>query len=63
MAETGLGAGRNNVVATDAELIATGTTRSQPAGVDRDRVQPVQFRDIPFLAEIRDRLSPQGAAP
>lgn len=43
-------------VATERELIATGTTHPQPAGVAWDVVAPDQYRDIPFLVDLRDRI-------
>lgn len=44
-------------VATESELIITGNTAPRPSGVHWDRVQPDQYRSIPFLAELRDRLA------
>lgn len=51
-------------VATERELIATETSHPQPKGVDWSMVQPDQFRDIPFLAALRDRIAARtgGAA-
>ena len=43
-----------NYVATEPELIETGTTPLQPAGVDWNKVRPDQFEDIPFLRALRD---------
>jgi 5-formyltetrahydrofolate cyclo-ligase len=43
-------------IATERELIDTKTTIGQPKGVDWDRVQPDQYKDIPFLKELRIRL-------
>jgi 5-formyltetrahydrofolate cyclo-ligase len=43
-------------IATEAELIDTRTTLAQPAGVDWAQVQPDQYANIPFLAELRARL-------
>lgn len=43
-------------VATEAELIVTGNSTRGPRGVDWDRVQPDQYRSIPFLNELRRRL-------
>ena len=43
-------------VATELELIKTGNRDRRPGGVDWDRVQPDQYRDIPFLAELRQRM-------
>ena len=43
-------------VATEAGLIVTDSRHPQPKGVDWAMVQPDQFRDIPFLAALRDRI-------
>lgn len=43
-------------VATERELIVTGTTHAQPAGVYWEAVAPDQYRDIPFLLDLRDRI-------
>ncbi len=43
-------------VATESELIVTGNTTPRPTGVHWDRVQPDQYRSIPFLHELRKRL-------
>ncbi len=43
-------------VATEKELIVTGTRHPQPTGVAWDVVQPDQYRDIPFLADLRARI-------
>lgn len=43
-------------IATEAELVVTGTNLDQPRGVDWERVQPDQYRNIPFLAALRDKL-------
>ena len=43
-------------VATEAELIITGSEAARPSGVDWDRVRPDQFETIPFLADLRDRM-------
>jgi hypothetical protein len=32
----------------------------QPEGVDWDKVLPEQYRDIPFLAGLRDKLLKRG---
>ncbi|SNT28905.1 5-formyltetrahydrofolate cyclo-ligase [Tropicimonas sediminicola] len=45
------------MIATEAELIRVPPAGCVPAGVDWDLVQPDQFRDIPFLAALRDRLA------
>ncbi|MBU2959344.1 5-formyltetrahydrofolate cyclo-ligase [Citreicella sp. C3M06] len=44
------------MIATEAELIRVPPSDIVPAGVDWDMIQPDQFRDIPFLATLRDRL-------
>jgi len=46
-------------VATEAELIVTGNTDARPKGVAWDAVQPDQFDTIPFLAALRDRMTPR----
>lgn len=43
-------------VATEAELIEITQTGPVPAGVEWARVRPDQFRDIPFLGALRDRM-------
>jgi 5-formyltetrahydrofolate cyclo-ligase len=43
-------------IATEKELIDTGTPYRQPAGVDWERVQPDQYEGIPFLKALRARL-------
>jgi 5-formyltetrahydrofolate cyclo-ligase len=43
-------------VATELELIATGNQAPRPMGVAWTAVQPDQFAQIPFLAELRVRL-------
>lgn len=43
-------------IATERELIETGTAFGQPKGVDWDRVQPDQYANIPFLRDLRARL-------
>ncbi len=45
-----------HAIATEAELIETGTTLPQPGGVAWDYVQADQYRDIPFLKTLRARL-------
>ncbi|WP_108259799.1 5-formyltetrahydrofolate cyclo-ligase [Mangrovicoccus ximenensis] len=45
-----------DMFATEAELVVTGNAAPRPRGVDWDQVQPDQFRDIPFLAALRDRM-------
>ncbi len=43
-------------IATEFELVETRTAYSRPKGVAWDQVQPDQYRDIPFLEELRGRL-------
>ena len=43
-------------VATELELISTNNRDRRPGGVEWDRVRPDQFENIPFLAELRDRM-------
>lgn len=43
-------------IATEAELIETHADYPEPAGVYWDAVQPDQFVNIPFLAELRERI-------
>lgn len=43
-------------IGTEAELIETRTEFPQPTGVAWDQVQPDQYRDIPFLETLRDRI-------
>jgi 5-formyltetrahydrofolate cyclo-ligase len=45
-----------DLVATEAELIVTGNDAPRPRGVSWDLVQTDQFRDIPFLAVLRDQM-------
>lgn len=45
-----------DMVATEMELILTGNSERRPPGVDWDRVRPDQFENIPFLANLRDRM-------
>jgi 5-formyltetrahydrofolate cyclo-ligase len=46
-----------DMVATELELIRTDTTATKPRGVDWDRVRPDQFDTIPFLSQLRDRMT------
>lgn len=46
-----------NWIATETDLIETSTMFPQPEGVAWDAVREDQYRDIPFLKELRDRLS------
>lgn len=46
-----------DLFATEAELVVTGNVAPRPTGVAWESVQPDQFEDIPFLAELRDRLT------
>jgi 5-formyltetrahydrofolate cyclo-ligase len=48
-------------VFTEEESIQTGTPYPQPHGVAWDQVEPDQYRDIPFLAELRGRIEQGGA--
>lgn len=43
-------------VATERELIVTGTSHPQPTGVAWDMVAPDQYRDIPFLLDLKGRI-------
>ena len=43
-------------IATELELVETRTAYPRPDGVAWDAVQPDQYRDIPFLEELRGRL-------
>jgi 5-formyltetrahydrofolate cyclo-ligase len=45
-----------HAIATEKELIETHTAFGQPKGVAWEEVQPDQYRDIPFLTKLRDRL-------
>ncbi|WP_299821124.1 5-formyltetrahydrofolate cyclo-ligase [uncultured Roseibium sp.] len=45
-----------HAIATEQELIETHTSFGQPSGVAWEHVQPDQYRDIPFLETLRDRL-------
>lgn len=49
-----------HAIASEQELIETQTHFAQPGGVAWDLVQPDQFRDIPFLNELRQRLETRG---
>lgn len=44
-------------IATEKELIETSTPHRQPTGVDWERVQPDQYKNIPFLVELKEKLS------
>ncbi|PHR17132.1 MAG: 5-formyltetrahydrofolate cyclo-ligase [Hoeflea sp.] len=44
-------------VATEQELIVTGNTAPRPKGVTWDFVQDDQFETIPFLRDLRDRMT------
>jgi 5-formyltetrahydrofolate cyclo-ligase len=46
-----------DLVATEAELIVTGNTMPRPSGVAWAHVQPDQYASIPFLHNLRKRLS------
>lgn len=43
-------------IATEEELIDTATPYAQPTGVAWDFVQDDQYRDIPFLRTLRERI-------
>ena len=43
-------------IITPDEVIETHTPYPQPRGIDWEAVQPDQYRDIPFLNTLRDRL-------
>jgi len=43
-------------IATEFELMSTGARQAEKGGVDWPRVREDQFRDIPFLAELRSRM-------
>jgi len=45
-----------NAIATEKELIETQTPFPQPEGVAWNQVQADQYRDIPFLKTLRDRI-------
>lgn len=48
-------------IITPDEVIETRSPYPQPTGVDWDAIQPDQYRDIPFLAALRQKLT--GGAP
>ncbi len=50
-----------DLIATEAELIETSCTLARPGGVDWPSVRPDQFKTIPFLSCLRDRMT-SGAA-
>lgn len=43
-------------VANELELISTGNRDRRPGGVEWDRVRADQFENIPFLAELKQRM-------
>ncbi|HUG61379.1 MAG TPA: 5-formyltetrahydrofolate cyclo-ligase [Methylomirabilota bacterium] len=43
-------------IATERELIVTATAHRQPSGVAWDAVAPDQYRDIPFLHDLKARI-------
>ncbi len=49
-------------IVTEREVIETRTRYPTPTGVAWDAVQPDQFAGIPFLRDLRDRLSGGPAA-
>jgi len=44
-------------IATERELIRTGNAERRPGGVDWPRVRPEQFEQIPFLADLKQRMT------
>lgn len=48
------------MIGTEQDLIRCPKPTYIPAGVDWTRVREDQFRNIPFLAALRDRLQPAG---
>ncbi|MDW8370775.1 MAG: 5-formyltetrahydrofolate cyclo-ligase [Geminicoccaceae bacterium] len=50
-----------DLIVTPERAIRTRPERPRPMGVDWDRIRPDQYRDIPFLAELRARM--EAAAP
>ena len=50
-------------IATELELIETGTPLRQPSGVAWDKVRADQFADIPFLSELRAALESRKRSP
>jgi 5-formyltetrahydrofolate cyclo-ligase len=49
-------------VITPTRTLQTNTTYSQPKGLVWDAIQPDQYRDIPFLAELAKKLKEKEAA-
>ncbi len=48
-------------IATELELIKTNTPFVQPQGVAWEKIQPDQFRDIPFLHDVRAAIEAKKA--
>ncbi|MBB95464.1 MAG: 5-formyltetrahydrofolate cyclo-ligase [Rhodobacteraceae bacterium] len=46
-----------DMFATEQELVITNNDTPRPRGVEWSEVQEDQFRDIPFLAALRDRMT------
>jgi 5-formyltetrahydrofolate cyclo-ligase len=49
-----------DLIVTPDRVIPTRSDRPRPAGVDWTRIRPDQYRDIPFLSELRARF--EGSA-
>ncbi|KFL32658.1 5-formyltetrahydrofolate cyclo-ligase [Devosia riboflavina] len=49
-------------VATERELITTGSIATRPMGVDWSKVRADQFETIPFLTNLRDRMLSRRAS-
>ena len=47
-------------IITSEEVIETRTAYADPTGVDWDFIQPDQWASIPFLKQLKDRLSPNN---
>lgn len=45
-----------DLIVTPERAIPTRTDRPRPEGVDWAKIRPDQYRDIPFLAELRTRM-------
>lgn len=52
-----------NAIATELELIETATPFPQPSGVAWNEVQADQYKDIPFLETLRDRIEASKEKP
>jgi 5-formyltetrahydrofolate cyclo-ligase len=44
-------------IVTSQEVIETNTTYPRPAGIDWDTIRPEQFKKIPILRKLREKLS------